>query len=510
MEGKMDIKRGGKSSERQILHEMRGLISVLKATQTKKPTKWYERFHERVTFFVKYIGIPGVIIAAIGPVQKLGQEWIEHHNKKYIQTTYIDYATELLKQGSIDRANKLLVTLENQKDFDSRLQYYKAKILIAMAIQQARNYTEAYDTAKILVSIQESKDFFFPSVGGVDDLIELKMALVDIDTAQQRYPEARSSLSAMERDIALSASRLLRANIEYRYGVLDVLQFNLPSAEKHLMVARENARTTNLNLLAANAAFQLAKARQFAGNHASALALYESAKEEFSQLGDQFGLLRTYNNIAMIYFDKEEDEKARKYYNLEQVLARQLGDELGFARAIMNIALIEKRQGNYDTSIRMAMEALGAFKQQNSLIGIHGIAILLSNDYFHLGNFPEALAYAKQAFSSAMQQRDLRAVTAACGCMANVYERLRDNQEVLFTSLCTIALIKYLDYRKLPKSEFDYQYFKATIAGVRAATTAEKFEELLTSSERRVGDIVLELNLEKDILSAEVADLRKS
>src|SRR5258708_39219905 len=122
-ERKANIKRARAPSERQLLNELRQLGSLIKSSQTKKPSTWYERLHDRVTFFAKYIGIPGIIIAAIGPVQKLGQEWMEHHNKKYIQTTYIDYATALLNQGSIDRANKLLLTLETQKDFDSRLQY---------------------------------------------------------------------------------------------------------------------------------------------------------------------------------------------------------------------------------------------------------------------------------------------------------------------------------------------------------------------------------------------------
>jgi tetratricopeptide (TPR) repeat protein len=497
-------------ASRRLSGQLKNLSSLIREAAPKKPRKWYEKFYEKITFVAKYIGIPGIIIAAVGPIQKLSEEWIEHHNKVYIQTTYLNYVKALLDQGSIDRANKLLITLEGQKDFDSRLQYYKAKVLIAMAIQQARNYSEAYDTAKILTSIQESKDIFFPGMGGVDELIELKMALVDIDTAQQQYQPARNALQLMKDQKTLQTSRLLASNIEYRYGVLDVLQFNLPSAQSHLLSARQDAQTTNQKLLAANSAFQLAKAYQFAGDHPAALKLYETVEQEFAGVGDQFGMLRAYNNMAMIYFDRQEYETARKYYNMEQVLARQLGDELGYARATMNIALIEKNQGNYDASIRMALDALGAFRQQNALNGMHGASILLSNDYFHLGNLPDALTYAKQAFSSAMQQRDLRAVTAACGSLANVYDKLRDSNETIYSSLCAMTLIKHLAYQKLPKSEFDYQYFKASIAKVKTTVAASAYQSFLDSSAKRVGDILIELNLEKNLLDAEVNSLRQS
>jgi hypothetical protein len=69
-------------------------------------------------------------------------------------------------------------------------------------------------------------------------------------------------------------------------------------------------------------------------------------------------------------------------------------------------------------------------------------------------------------------------------------------------------MIKYLDYQKLPKSEFDYQYFRRSIAAVRQTIASDQYNQLLASAEKRVGDIALELNLGKDLLYAEVAGLQ--
>jgi hypothetical protein len=177
---------------RDVVAELQKIRDILTPA---KPQSWYDKAYSKIVTIAKYVGIPGIIIAAVGPTQKLISDLIEHENKTTIETVYLNYAERLIAEGSIDRANKLLITLENQKTFDARLQYYRAKVLIAMAIQQGRNYTEAFDTASILTEISNKKTPFLPSVGTNTDLVELNMALVDIDTAQQRYKEARDRIS---------------------------------------------------------------------------------------------------------------------------------------------------------------------------------------------------------------------------------------------------------------------------------------------------------------------------
>lgn len=500
-------KRLHRSTERAIAQELSEIRKLLTDARPSAPRHWYDRIYARVVLFAKYVGIPGIILAAIGPVEKLASDVVEHHNKNFIQTTYLDYSSYLLAQGAIERANNLLAILEDQKDFDTRLQYYKAKTLIAMAIQQGRNYTGAYDTAKILTTIQDNKDIFFPSFGGVEELLELKMALIDIDIAQQRYTEARSQLDAAADNKELQVSKLLDSNVQYRLGVLSVLQFRLGDAKQYLEAAIQGAIKTGQKPLEANATFNLAKSYQFGGKPDAALEIYGQSQKLYEAIADQFGLLRTYNNIAMIYFDRKEDEEARKFYNLEQNLARQLGDELGFARAQINIAVVEKRQRNFDLSIRLGLEALGIFKQQGNVLGISSAALLLSNDYSELENYPEAISYANQSLAAGLQLRDLRAVETACGSLANVYNTLPDYEEAIFTSLCAAAMIRYLNFQEIPSAKEDYGIFKAAIQRNRTSLSPDVYLRYLRSAEKRVADMLVQLNLEKVILASEVASL---
>jgi hypothetical protein len=234
----------GHVSTKAILQEVRRINSRLDQNTQQVPPTWYERFYGAIVKVTKYVGIPGLIIASIGPVQKLGQDAVNYDNKRHIQDTYINYATVLLGQHAIDRANKLLSTFEAHKDFDPKLQYYKAKILIAMAIQQGRNYDEAFDTANILTRVQETGSWFFPSFGGVNELLELRMAIVDIHIAQQRYDDAKAELASVESSHIFSKSSLLRSNLDYRLGSLDVLQYNLVEAKRYLTSARVGADST--------------------------------------------------------------------------------------------------------------------------------------------------------------------------------------------------------------------------------------------------------------------------
>jgi tetratricopeptide (TPR) repeat protein len=377
-----------------------------------------------------------------------------------------------------------------------------------MAIQQARNYTEAFDTATILTQISEEKTLFFPAVGNTENLIELNMALVDIDTAQQRYQQARKKLDAMVNNKRFQKSAIFTPSVEYRLGSLDVLQYNISDAKGHLLRAREFAQKEGQKLLAANATFQLAKANQFGGDHASALPLYKDAAKIYESLPDKFGLLRSYNNMAMIQFDDGNNNEARENFNREQVIAREVGDELGYARATVNIALIEKKEKNYDASIRMGMEALGVFKQQNNWLGITAAANVLANGFTALGNYPEAIAYAKQNFDASLQLRELRGVSAACGTLSNIYSDSGDDPEMVFASLCAAALIKQLAITDLPHSGEDYGIFLSRIK--RATQNVKDGDAVLSSAQRRVQDVFLKLNLGMEVIRNEVIALQGS
>jgi tetratricopeptide (TPR) repeat protein len=231
---------------------------------------------------------------------------------------------------------------------------------------------------------------------------------------------------------------------------LDALQYRIPEAVQHLQRALDLSTNGGQRLLTANITFQLAKAYQFGGDHSRALIFYQQASEIYETLQDKFGLLRSYNNMAMIFFDAGDNDKAREYYNREQIIAREVGDELGYARATVNIALIEKREENYNASIRLASEALGVFKQQHNLLGITSAANVLANDLTAIGNYPEAIAYAKENFQASLQLRELRGVAAGGGGGVTGWATIHEESEMGPEGF---AVVTSSGTTSLPKSE---------------------------------------------------------
>ena len=379
-----------------------------------------------------------------------------------------------------------------------------------MAIQQGRNYTEAFDTASILTEISNKKMPFLPSIGTSTDLVELNMALVDIDTSQQRYKEARERIAFLTSDEKLVKSTIFRPNVEYRLGVLDVLEYKIEDAKKHLESVLETAKNVDQKLLMANASFQLAKANQFGGDHSRALELYLNTAKLYEALPDKFGLLRSYNNIAMIYSDNNDDDKARLYFNKEQSIAREVGDELGYARATNNLAIIEKKERNYPAAIRLATDALGVFKQQNNLLGIITAENTLSNAYEAQKQYPEAVSYAKQNLDASIELRELRGVATACGTLSNIYEDVGDYSEMAFASLCAATLIKELNIENIPNLNIDYNVFERRMKEYIKVYIKDNSDKIdaMEVQERRVEEILVKLNLGTDVMRTELLALK--
>jgi tetratricopeptide (TPR) repeat protein len=507
-------------ARRQAIVELRKIRAILEPNKRKR---WYEKLYSKILTFAKYVGIPALIIAAIGPIQKLVSDLVEYQNKALIQNVYLDYASTLLAAGSIDRADKLLTTLESQKDFDARLQYYKSKVLIAMAIQQGRNYAEALDTASILSEITEKKplyfrfipDFFpknfgpyFPSFGTAEDFMELNFALIDINIAQKDYAEARTKIDSMRGKREFVRNPTFTPNVQYRTGRLDVLQNKTSEGQQHLLTARDLGKTAGQTLLTANATFQLAKTYQQPGDRPTALLYYKEAEKGYASLPDNFGLLKTYNDIATVYFDDRNYDESANYSNKAQLVALEVGDDLGYARAIANIAAIEKMEHNYSRSITLSLAALGVFKQQGNLRGIMTSANILANAYEAIGDYADALAYGKQDFDASLDLEEPRQVSAACGILSNIYADTGDRSETAFASLCATALIKQLRMDTFSESVKDYDFLRTRLREL--ITGDDDSAALIENVEKRVRDIFLKLNLGTDVIDNEIASLQAS
>jgi tetratricopeptide (TPR) repeat protein len=320
------------------------LVTVLERAHPDKPKRWLDKAYDKVAFGAKYIGIPGLVLAAILPTYNLVNDLIEYRNNQYLSRTYSDFAARLLERNELERASAILADLSSGTHKSVEHRYLQAKILAKVALYQSRRQVEAEDRIALLLEIHRNRGWLFPNLGGERELLDLEVALVDIDISLQRYAEAERKLKTLEAP-GRPLTDVTRAGLQLRWGQISILTFK-DDAEDILSRALPPLQKAGDPLTLAETWFQLAKARQFSSKDDAALEAYDKAQELYTAKNDRYNLLRVYNNLGMIHQSKLDYVKARGFYELQQRIARELGDDLGLGRALVNLSLIARARGS--------------------------------------------------------------------------------------------------------------------------------------------------------------------
>jgi tetratricopeptide (TPR) repeat protein len=463
-------------TKNELQSDVQRLISALEKTYATKPKQWYETVYDKVSFFTKYIGIPGLVLASLLPTYNVISSIIEYKNGQYLSEVYSSYTKTLLERNEIDRANAILSDLktEAQKSVENR--YLQAKVLARMALYQSRRQVEAEDRINLLLEIHRNRGVFFPSLGGEQEVFELEMSLVDIDVSLQRYDAAERRLQQLQSG-PLGVARANIAAIQLRRGQISVLTFKIDAAERNLISALPVFQQLQDSLSLGEAWFQLAKARQFASKSDESLDAYNKAREVFQARDDKFNLLRVYNNIGMLHQAKLDYAKARYFYELEQKLARELGDDLGLARSLVNLSLIARNEGRLPDALILAQEAMEAFKKQGNKLGVASAYQNLSVTYQRQNDISAAIYNANQALLIFEDVGDLRGLASIVGLLGNIHQLANDLDEAGPYYLAWFALQRHLKATEQPDVARDLLVYKGSINSIRTSLGDEEFRK---------------------------------
>ena len=181
----------------EILQELRNLRNLAETSFPRPETGLLHKIQARIQLFVRYVGVPAVIIATVLPVYELGNQLIEYRNSQYITSTYVSYANELFEDKEFDRAKTVLSAIGELKHLDSQTQYARARVLLEAAFRKGRSYIEAEDTTKILLLLHKHAPLLFPGIGGDREVRNLELRLVDILTQRTAYDKALKQLDSL-------------------------------------------------------------------------------------------------------------------------------------------------------------------------------------------------------------------------------------------------------------------------------------------------------------------------
>jgi len=156
-------------------------------------------------------------------------------------------------------------------------------------------------------------------------------------------------------------------------------------------------------------------------NFDEALAAHLEALELARQCEDEALIARSRNNIALVYWDIDENDRAEEYLRQVVPAYRSLGDEVHLASALSNLGLILVENGEAERALPHLEEGLAL---HDGFDRVRGKVKLLSNLAFahgELGHADLALDYNLESLALREQLRDYAGMARSLGSVADIH-----------------------------------------------------------------------------------------
>ncbi len=82
---------------RSPIRELNKIRNILEHAYRKPSPSLNQRIYQRTQLFLKYVGLPALILASIIPVKEAITSYIEHQNKKFVYSIYTEYTVHEIK-----------------------------------------------------------------------------------------------------------------------------------------------------------------------------------------------------------------------------------------------------------------------------------------------------------------------------------------------------------------------------------------------------------------------------
>ena len=167
--------------------------------------------------------------------------------------------------------------------------------------------------------------------------------------------------------------------------------------------------------------------------------------------------INIFSGLGLCYMEKEEDQKAIKFFKLSLHYSREINSINHEAYALNYLSQFYFRRNKIDSSIVYLNEALPIFKRMNDIIGESEIYINLGNAYLSKAQFDKAIYYCTKSHKINEIGNSLIGKSTSCSCLYEAYKLKNDTKNSLF-------------YLEKLKSQEDSLY---SISNIEEITTIE-------------------------------------
>ena len=146
-------------------------------------------------------------------------------------------------------------------------------------------------------------------------------------------------------------------------------------------------------------------------------------------IGDKEALAISYNNLGHVFEQQKDYDKCLELYFLSLKMRKQNQDLRGMAIMLNNIGVLYKKKGNNDSAIYYYNESLTLRKKIKDIRGVSTVLNNLGSMYKVAGDIKKALTYHLEALQIREQINDKVLVCSSLNTVANDYYQLKKYSE---------------------------------------------------------------------------------
>ncbi|WP_340154003.1 tetratricopeptide repeat protein [uncultured Marivirga sp.] len=213
---------------------------------------------------------------------------------------------------------------------------------------------------------------------------------------------------------SIKASIYLDLAIGYRSVQPDVA---LKYANDALKLAKQNDNYT----AKASALHVLGAIYTVLGDYEKAISNLLESLRNYELLGDSKGVANSSNSLGILYFNQEDYENAKKYYNK----ALNLIDSSEYAMSTgvykLNIGEVYQATGENEKALKLEMDAYNIFNQLGDINGMAYALGVQAKVNYQLGNNYEAIEMTKEALDYLIEDQDYLGAVEYLNFLVKVY-----------------------------------------------------------------------------------------
>lgn len=212
-----------------------------------------------------------------------------------------------------------------------------------------------------------------------------------------------------------------------------------------------------------------------------ALGHYRRALHLATVSGNLYGQGLLSGNIGSVYYEKGKLDSARIFYERAVAIARQVDDLFGEACVLQNLASYYQRTGDLPKAIDHLMRAGALFEEQGLEPNLSTNYLNLASCYLDQGAYKKALGYGDKSLALAKKTGSYPHIESAHLLLKNVYEKLDNPVKAYYHYREHVAArdstFNQENRRAQYKTELAYEYAKKRDADSLSQVMNRKLQE---------------------------------